>query len=83
MVCTVILGITKDTHTEIIHLISHQCKLGRKWSRSKKVEQVKESGSRSKKVEQVKAHFSAVEDLHNSLHKAVKDTVECRLGFAS
>ena len=32
------------------------------------------------KVEQVKAHFSAVENPHNPLHEAVKDTKGCRLG---
>ena len=32
------------------------------------------------KVEQVKAYFSAVENPHNPLHEAVKDTKGCRLG---
>ena len=31
------------------------------------------------KVEQVKAYFSAVENSHNPLHEAVKDTKGCRL----
>ena len=31
------------------------------------------------KVEQVKAYLSAVKNLHNPLHKAVKDTKGCRL----
>ena len=33
------------------------------------------------KVEQVKAYFSAVENPHNPLHEAVKDTKGCRLGW--
>ena len=32
------------------------------------------------KVEQVKAYFSDVENPHNPLHEAVKDTKRCRLG---
>ena len=32
------------------------------------------------KVEQVKAYFSAVENPHNPLYEAVKDTKGCRLG---
>ena len=32
------------------------------------------------KVEQVKAYFSAIENPHNPLHEAVKDTKGCRLG---
>ena len=32
------------------------------------------------KVEQVKAYFSAVENPHNPVHEAVKDTKGCRLG---
>ena len=32
------------------------------------------------KVEQVKAYFSDVENPHNPLHEAVKDTKGCRLG---
>ena len=32
------------------------------------------------KVEQVKAYFSAVENLHNPLNEAMKDTKGCRLG---
>ena len=32
------------------------------------------------KVEQVKAYFSAVENPHNPLHEAVKDTKGCKLG---
>ena len=32
------------------------------------------------KVEQVKAYFSAVENPHNLLHEAEKDTKGCRLG---
>ena len=32
------------------------------------------------KMEQVKAYFSAVENPHNPLHEAVKDTNGCRLG---
>ena len=32
------------------------------------------------KVEQVKAYVSAVENPHNTLHEAVKDTKRCRLG---
>ena len=31
-------------------------------------------------VEQVKAYFSAIENPHNPLHEAVKDTKGCRLG---
>ena len=31
------------------------------------------------KVEQVKAYFSAIENPHNPLHKAMKDTKGCRL----
>ena len=31
------------------------------------------------KVEQAKAYFSAVENPHNPLHEAVKDTEGCRL----
>ena len=32
------------------------------------------------KVEQVKAHFSPVENPHNTLHETIKDTKWCRLG---
>ena len=32
------------------------------------------------KVEQVKTYFSAIENPHNPLHNAVKDTKGCRLG---
>ena len=32
------------------------------------------------KVKQVKAYFSVVENPHNPLHEAVKDTKGCRLG---
>ena len=32
------------------------------------------------KLEQVRAYFSAVKNLQNSLHEAVKDTKGCRLG---
>ena len=32
------------------------------------------------KVEQVNAYFSAIENPHNPLHEAVKDTKGCRLG---
>ena len=32
------------------------------------------------KVEHVKAHVSTVENPHNPLHEAVKDTEGCRLG---
>ena len=35
------------------------------------------------KVEQVKSYFSAVENPHNPLHEAVKDTKGYRLGWAS
>ena len=31
-------------------------------------------------MEQVKAYFSAMENSHNPLHEAVKDTEGCRLG---
>ena len=31
------------------------------------------------KVEQAKAYFSAIENPHNPLHKAMKDTKGCRL----
>ena len=33
------------------------------------------------KVEQVKAYFSAIENPHNPLHEAMKDTEGCRLGW--
>ena len=32
------------------------------------------------KVEQLKAYFSAIENSHNPLHEAMKDTNGCRLG---
>ena len=60
----VILGTTKDISTEIMKFMLDLPPM----------RQTKQ------KMEKVKAYFSAVENPHNPLHEAVKDTNGCRLG---
>ena len=61
----VILGTTKDTSTG-----AHEVR-ARPPTNADQTRQ---------KMEQVKAYFTAIENSHNPLHEAVKDTKECRLG---
>ena len=61
---TVIPGTTKDTPTETMRFMLD----------------LPPMQTRRQKMEPGKAYFSAVENPHNPLHKAVKVTKRCRLG---